>query len=95
MFRIKPSPFCVLDELDAPLDDTNVLKFTELLREFAGASQFIIITHNKYTMEASDALYGVTMAEPGVSSRCSYRFTDGNGKKNGALDLSQVEVVVG
>jgi chromosome segregation protein len=96
MFRVKPSPFCVLDELDAPLDDVNVLKFTELLQEFASLSQFIVITHNKYTMEAADVLYGVTMAEPGVSSRCSYRFADGNGKGDRrALDRSQVETVGG
>jgi len=82
MFRVKPSPFCVLDELDASLDDTNVVKFSELLTEFAAQSQFIVITHNKATMEASDVLYGITMAEPGVSTRCSYRFTDGDGHRN-------------
>lgn len=96
MFRVKPSPFCVLDELDAPLDDLNVLKFTELLTEFAPLSQFIVITHNKYTMEAADVLYGITMAEAGVSSRCAYRFADGNGKKDrSTLTASQTKTAAG
>ena len=74
MLRVKPSPFCVLDEIDAPLDDANIGKFTQLLREFAQQSQFLVITHNKLTMEVCDTLYGVTMAEPGVSQVVSYRF---------------------
>lgn len=71
IFLIKPSPFCVLDEVDAPLDDHNVGKFNALLKEMAVKSQFIIITHNKRTMELNDKLYGVTMEEPGVSKMVS------------------------
>lgn len=71
IFLIKPSPFCVLDEVDAPLDDHNVGKFNMLLREMASRSQFIIITHNKRTMELNNKLYGVTMEEPGVSKMVS------------------------
>ncbi|MBI3554629.1 MAG: chromosome segregation protein SMC [Deltaproteobacteria bacterium] len=71
IFLIKPSPFCVLDEVDAPLDDHNVGKFNALLKEMAVRSQFIIITHNKRTMELNDKLYGVTMEEPGVSKMVS------------------------
>jgi len=76
MLRVKPSPFCVLDEVDAPLDETNVGKFVDLLREFAQQSQFIIITHNKATMEIADALYGVTMQKAGVSKLVSVRLED-------------------
>ncbi|HXH75677.1 MAG TPA: chromosome segregation protein SMC [Bacteriovoracaceae bacterium] len=71
IFLVKPSPFCLLDEVDAPLDDANVGRFNELLREMAGESQFILITHNKKTMELNDTLYGVTMQEPGVSKAVS------------------------
>jgi chromosome segregation protein len=66
IFMVKPSPFCILDEVDAPLDDANIGKFNALLREMSSKSQFIIITHNKKTMELNDTLYGVTMEEPGV-----------------------------
>jgi chromosome segregation protein len=69
IFQARPSPFCVLDEVDAPLDETNVGRFTAMLREFLDRSQFIIITHNKRTMTMCDRLYGISMAEPGVSSR--------------------------
>ncbi len=71
IFMVKPSPFCVLDEVDAPLDDANIGKFNALLKEMAVKSQFIIITHNKKTMELNDTLYGVTMEEPGVSKMVS------------------------
>lgn len=71
IFLVKPSPFCLLDEVDAPLDDANVGRFNELLREMSQESQFILITHNKKTMEMNDTLYGVTMQEPGVSSAVS------------------------
>jgi chromosome segregation protein len=67
LFRIKPSPFCILDEADAPLDDANVLRFVHLLREMARETQFLIITHNKLTMEVANSLYGVTMEEKGIS----------------------------
>jgi len=67
IYLIKPAPFCILDEVDAPLDDANVGKFTNMIREFSQNSQFIIVTHNKMTMSAVDVIYGVTMQEPGVS----------------------------
>jgi chromosome segregation protein len=67
IYLIKPAPFCILDEVDAPLDDANVGKFTNMIRQFSENSQFIIVTHNKMTMSAVDVIYGVTMQEPGVS----------------------------
>jgi chromosome segregation protein len=67
IFLIKPSPFCVLDEVDAPLDEANVGRFNEMLREISQVSQFIVITHNKQTMLQMDRLYGITMEEPGMS----------------------------
>ena len=67
LFQTKPSPFCILDEVDAPLDDVNTLRFIELLVAMAAETQFIVITHNKLTMEAAGTLYGVTMEEKGVS----------------------------
>ena len=71
IFQLNPAPFCLLDEVDAPLDDANVGRFNELLREMSSESQFILITHNKKTMELNDTLYGVTMQEPGVSKAVS------------------------
>ncbi len=68
IFEVKPSPFCILDEVDAPLDDTNVRRFTELLRQFLEKTQFIIITHNKRTMSIADILLGISMQEKGVST---------------------------
>jgi len=67
IYLIKPAPFCILDEVDAPLDDANVGKFTSMIRKFSEESQFIIVTHNKMTMSSVDVIYGVTMQEPGVS----------------------------
>jgi chromosome segregation protein len=67
LFLINPTPFCVLDEVDAPLDDANVGRFNQLVREMSARSQFLLITHNKRTMESADVLYGVTMQEPGIS----------------------------
>ncbi len=71
IFMVKPSPFCILDEVDAPLDDANIGKFNALVREMSVKSQFILVTHNKKTMELNDTLYGVTMEEPGVSKMVS------------------------
>ncbi len=68
IYLTKPSPFCLMDEVDAPLDDANVVRFTTLLHEFKRDTQFIVITHNPRTMQAADAVYGVTMQEPGVST---------------------------
>ncbi len=67
IYLVKPSPFCVLDEVDAPLDESNIYRFIRLLQEFKGQTQFIVITHNARTIEAADWIYGVTMEEPGVS----------------------------
>ena len=67
IYLIKPAPFCILDEVDAPLDDANIGKFTNMIKQFSENSQFIIVTHNKMTMSAVDVIYGVTMQEPGVS----------------------------
>ena len=67
IYLVKPSPFCILDEVDAPLDDANVVRFVRMLKEFAQRTQFIVITHNKATMKEADRLYGVTMEESGVS----------------------------
>ena len=73
LFQVKPSPFCLLDEVDAPLDEANGARFNSLLREMAKLSQFIVITHNKKTMECVDTLYGVTMQQPGVSQLVTVR----------------------
>ena len=67
IYLIKPAPFCILDEVDAPLDDANIGKFTQMIKQFSKESQFIIVTHNKMTMASVDVIYGVTMQEPGVS----------------------------
>ncbi len=74
IYLIKPAPFCILDEVDAPLDDANVGKFTNMIRQFSENSQFIIVTHNKTTMSTVDVIYGVTMQEPGVSKLVSVDF---------------------
>jgi chromosome segregation protein len=76
IFLIKPTPFCLLDEVDAPLDDANVGRYNDLVKEMSKASQFILITHNKRTMEMVDTLYGVTMEEPGVSKLVSVRLSE-------------------
>ncbi len=74
IYLVKPSPFCILDEVDAPLDDANIDRFVRLLRQFSEKTQFIVVTHNKKTMEVADCLYGVTMEEPGVSKLVSVRW---------------------
>ena len=74
IYMVKPSPFCVLDEMDAPLDESNIGRFTGMLQRFLHQSQFLIITHNKRTIGMADALYGVTMEERGVSKLVSVRF---------------------
>ena len=76
IYLTKPSPFCLMDEVDAPLDDANVGRFTKLLDQFKHDTQFIVITHNPRTMHAADAIYGVTMQEPGVSTIVGVRLTD-------------------
>jgi chromosome segregation protein len=76
IYLVKPSPFCVLDEVDAPLDETNILRFVAMLEEFKSSVQFIVITHNPVTIEAADWIYGVTMEEPGVSKIVGVEFSD-------------------
>jgi chromosome segregation protein len=80
LYMVKPSPFCMLDELDAPLDESNIGRFTALLGKFVKDSQFIIITHNKRTVAAADAIYGVTMEERGASKTVSMRFNHERGE---------------
>jgi chromosome segregation protein len=80
LYMVKPSPFCLLDELDAPLDESNIGRFTDLLKKFVNESQFIIITHNKRTVSAAQAIYGVTMEERGVSKTVSMRFNQERGE---------------
>ena len=74
IFQYTPSPFCILDEVDAPLDEANIGRFTELVREMSLETQFILITHSKKTMSIAPVLYGVTMQEPGISKLVSVRF---------------------
>ncbi|MFI5336703.1 MAG: chromosome segregation protein SMC [Opitutales bacterium] len=80
LYMVKPSPFCLLDELDAPLDESNIHRFTNLLKQFVNESQFIIITHNKSTIATADAIYGVTMQERGVSRMLSMKFDKTTGE---------------
>lgn len=76
LYLVKPSPFCILDEIDAPLDDANCRRFLSIIKKFSNQTQFICITHNKITMERADNLYGITMEQPGVSKLVAVRFTD-------------------
>ena len=76
LYLVKPSAYCILDELDAPLDDANIGRFVKVLRKFAEKTQFIVITHNKRTMEAADLLYGVTQQEKGISTIVSVKFQE-------------------
>ena len=94
LYMVKPSPFCLLDELDAPLDESNIGRFTDLLKKFVHESQFIIITHNKRTVSAAQAIYGVTMEERGVSKTVSMRFNQERGEPE-AQTRNIAESVVG
>ncbi len=76
IYLVKPSPFCILDEVDAPLDDANVGRFTNLIRDFSINTQFIMITHNKKTMEAAENMYGVTMQQEGISKLAAVQFNE-------------------
>jgi chromosome segregation protein len=76
LYLVKPSPFCILDEIDAPLDDANCRRFLNIIRNFSIQTQFIVITHNKITMEAAENLYGITMEQPGVSQLVAVKFSD-------------------
>ena len=76
VFRYQPSPFCILDEVDAPLDEANVGRFNKMLAEMCGQTQFIVVTHNRKTMEIGSVLYGVTMQEPGISKLVSVKWEE-------------------
>ncbi|HIB08427.1 MAG TPA: chromosome segregation protein SMC, partial [Gemmatimonadetes bacterium] len=76
IYLVKPSPFCVLDEVDAPLDENNIGRFIKLLEDYKADSQFVVITHNPRTIEAADWIYGVTMEEPGVSTVVGVKLED-------------------
>jgi len=76
ILKVKPTPFCILDEIDAPLDEANVHRYVRFLKNFSKDTQFMIITHKKTTMEAADVLYGVTMQEQGISSLISVKLTE-------------------
>jgi chromosome segregation protein len=80
IFKVKPSPFCIMDEIDAPLDDSNIERFANILKEIAKMSQFLIVTHNKRTISAAQSLYGVTMQERGVSRVVSVKFSNAEAK---------------
>ncbi|MDZ4803882.1 MAG: chromosome segregation protein SMC [Candidatus Eisenbacteria bacterium] len=88
IYLVKPSPFCILDEVDAPLDDANVDRFVAMIREFSSRTQFIVITHNKKTMEACDTLYGVTMQTPGISQVVSVKLSEAEGVLEGRKAVS-------
>ena len=77
IFKVKPSPFCILDEVDAPLDESNIGRFSRILHDFLKTSQFIVITHSKRTMQMANILYGITMQEKGVSKIVSVKFAEG------------------
>lgn len=89
IYMVKPSPFCVLDELDAPLDEANIGRFLKVLDAFIEQSQFIIVTHSKRTMERADVMYGVTMEEFGVSKPVGMRFTKESDKSDGSKSAAQ------
>ena len=88
IYMVKPSPFCVLDEMDAPLDESNINRFIKMLERFLVHSQFVIITHNKRTIGMADALYGVTMEERGISKLVSVKFhkKSETGQKKSAIE---------
>jgi len=93
IFKIKPTPFCVLDEMDAPLDESNIDRFTRVLQEFLKSSQFIIITHNKKTIAMADVMYGVTMEQPGISRLVSVKFSEFKGSNKTKEELIPEELV--
>ena len=92
IFQFKPSPFCILDEVDAPLDEANVGRYIEAIREMTDNSQFVIITHSKRTMQGVDVLYGVTMQEPGVSKLVGVRIADSAARSQKRAQAAPEEV---
>lgn len=95
IYMVKPSPFCILDEMDAPLDESNINRFLAMLDRFVKQSQFLVITHNKRTIARADVLYGVTMEERGVSKLVGVKFTDSTGKFSEAKAPEQAEEQAG
>ena len=93
IFQYQPSPFCILDEVDAPLDEPNIERLTRLMQEMSDQTQFIVITHAKRTMEAAQSLYGVTMQEPGVSKLVSVRFQPVEQPRSVKADLVPVGAI--
>ena len=94
IYMVKPSPFCILDELDAPLDESNIGRFLNMLDRFIAQSQFIIVTHNKRTMSRADVIYGVTMQEFGVSKPIGVRMAPQEDAAPKELPLSDPEPVL-
>ena len=92
IFQIKPSPFCILDEVDAPLDEANVARYNDIIRSMTERSQFILITHVKRTMQLADVLYGVTMGEAGVSKIVSVKINEAKSQRSGQPAVEQVAV---
>ena len=87
MFQFRPSPFCVLDEVDAPFDEANIGRFINVLKDFLDDTRFILVTHSKKTMTAADLIYGVTMQESGVSKQVNVRFEDVDEQGNFSEDV--------